>query len=307
MTTPNRFIRFYPDGRVSYSQRLTVWARCSMHLGKFPFDSQKCPLEIGSFGYHAGDVQYEWAGQAIEFGKFEMAEMALKEFHHGVDTGLTNRKLANGFRNDSIAFLTLDFERESGFFLLGIYFPLTLVVVCSWVGLQIYYSYQPFPTNFIAFNQAAFLKAVEKYTSQNLHSEFALFVFSIVSSFFHFLQVAFWIVKTDTPSRTSLGIITILSVTKIGFGGKTKPKVIRMMGMRKTVMMTMMLRMMVITNQSEGGLFHRFGHLQHHLLRFHLCRTLRVCSHQLHWDVCSEVCLYHLHSDHHWLLYQVSS
>merc|ERR1712032_1566134 len=37
--------------------------------------------------------------------------------------------------------------------------------------------------------------------------------------------VAFWIVKTDTPSRTSLGIITILSVTKIGFGGKTKPKV----------------------------------------------------------------------------------
>ena len=40
-----------------------------------------------------------------------------------------------------------------------------------------------------------------------------------------FLQVAFWIVKTDTPSRTSLGIITILSVTKIGFGGKTKPKV----------------------------------------------------------------------------------
>lgn len=169
MTTPNRFIRFYPDGRVSYSQRLTVWARCSMHLGKFPFDSQKCPLEIGSFGYHAGDVQYEWAGQAIEFGKFEMAEMALREFHHGVDTGLTNRKLANGFRNDSIAFLTLDFERESGFFLLGIYFPLTLVVVCSWV--------------------------------------------------------AFWIVKTDTPSRTSLGIITILSVTKIGFGGKTKPKV----------------------------------------------------------------------------------
>ena len=65
-----------------------------------------------------------------------------------VATGLTNRKLASGFRNDSIAFLTLelfflcsflffsrlDFERESGFFLLGIYFPLTLVVVCSWVG-----------------------------------------------------------------------------------------------------------------------------------------------------------------------------
>ena len=32
-------------------------------------------------------------------------------------------------------------------------------------------------------------------------------------------------VKTDTPSRVALGIITILSVTKIGFGGKAKPKV----------------------------------------------------------------------------------
>ena len=33
----NRFIRFYPDGRVSYSQRLTVWARCAMHLGEEVF------------------------------------------------------------------------------------------------------------------------------------------------------------------------------------------------------------------------------------------------------------------------------
>ena len=77
----------------------------------------------------------------------------------------------------------------------------------------------------------------------------------------HCLQVAFWIVKTDTPSRTSLGIITILSVTKIGFGGKTKPKVVMMkiinmavIGMRKTVLTTMSMMMtikrMVMINQS---------------------------------------------------------
>ena len=37
--------------------------------------------------------------------------------------------------------------------------------------------------------------------------------------------VAFWIVKTDAPARCGLGITTVLSVTKIGFGGKGKPQV----------------------------------------------------------------------------------
>ena len=37
--------------------------------------------------------------------------------------------------------------------------------------------------------------------------------------------VAFWIVRTDAPARCGLGITTVLSVTKIGFGGKGKPQV----------------------------------------------------------------------------------
>jgi uncharacterized membrane protein len=37
--------------------------------------------------------------------------------------------------------------------------------------------------------------------------------------------VAFWIVKTDAPARCALGITTVLSVIKIGFGGKGKPQV----------------------------------------------------------------------------------
>ena len=117
----------------------------------------------------------------------------------------------------------------------------------------------------------------------------------------YFLQVAFWIVKTDTPSRTSLGIITILSVTKIGFGGKTKPKVVMMI--RKTVLAVMSL-MTMMRNQSEGGLLHRLGHLQHHLLCFYPCCSLRVRSHQLHRDVCSEVYRNQLHrNNHHHHLY----
>ena len=38
--------------------------------------------------------------------------------------------------------------------------------------------------------------------------------------------VAFWIVRTDAPARCGLGITTLLSVIKLGFGGgKNKPQV----------------------------------------------------------------------------------
>ena len=55
---PNRFIRISHNGRISYSQRLTVKARCQMDLRKFPLDSQLCPLEIGSFGHDASQMVY---------------------------------------------------------------------------------------------------------------------------------------------------------------------------------------------------------------------------------------------------------
>ena len=61
ITVPNKFLRISPDGRVSYSQRLTIHARCRMHLLKFPLDSQICPLWISSYGYASRYVyQYQF-------------------------------------------------------------------------------------------------------------------------------------------------------------------------------------------------------------------------------------------------------
>ena len=66
ITTPNRFVRsvsvrgnclvlfnahisrLFPNGRVLYSQRLTIRAHCIMNLEDFPMDRQRCPLKIGS-------------------------------------------------------------------------------------------------------------------------------------------------------------------------------------------------------------------------------------------------------------------
>ena len=52
------FLRISPEGRVSYSQRLTVSARCKMNLRKFPHDSQSCPLKVSSFGHSGEELVY---------------------------------------------------------------------------------------------------------------------------------------------------------------------------------------------------------------------------------------------------------
>ncbi|XP_011180329.1 gamma-aminobutyric acid receptor alpha-like [Zeugodacus cucurbitae] len=60
ITTPNKFVRIYQNGRVLYSSRLTIKAGCPMNLEDFPMDIQKCPLKFGSFGYTTADVVYRW-------------------------------------------------------------------------------------------------------------------------------------------------------------------------------------------------------------------------------------------------------
>ncbi|XP_035787592.1 gamma-aminobutyric acid receptor alpha-like isoform X3 [Anopheles albimanus] len=51
ITTPNKFVRLYQDGRVLYSSRLTIKAGCPMNLEDFPMDTQRCPLKFGSSEY----------------------------------------------------------------------------------------------------------------------------------------------------------------------------------------------------------------------------------------------------------------
>ncbi len=48
ITVPNRLIRIYPEGRVLFSQRLTLRLECPMKLQKFPLDNQTCIINIGS-------------------------------------------------------------------------------------------------------------------------------------------------------------------------------------------------------------------------------------------------------------------
>ena len=152
LQVPNRFSRIYPDGSGAYSQRLTIHATCPMDLKKFPLDNQMCPLLIGSYGYSAEDVVYQWmkkvfielelsveillsaaksfltlllfrhfpSFQPISFDDVSMSQFLFSRFEHGVHTNDTNRLTENGFRNDSLAYVFFFFERQTGFFILQV-------------------------------------------------------------------------------------------------------------------------------------------------------------------------------------------
>ena len=66
----------------------------------------------------------------------DMAQFLLKNYTYGIITEMTQRKIASGFRNDSIAYLNFFLERQTGYFLLQYYTPLTVIVMCSWVVSQ---------------------------------------------------------------------------------------------------------------------------------------------------------------------------
>lgn len=77
ITTPNKFMRLFPNGRVLYSQRLTIRASCQMDLSHFPMDMQSCPLSIGSFGYSKDDVEYRWTkGRGVNIA----SDMKMSQF-----------------------------------------------------------------------------------------------------------------------------------------------------------------------------------------------------------------------------------
>ena len=129
------FVRVSPDGTVSYSQRLTVSAYCPMDLTKFPLDSQICKLVIGSFGYSAEDMIYRWSQpKAVSLDDIDMAQMKIVKQELFEEEAVGLRRTRNAFRNDSTLTLEFYFDRQTGFFLLQIYTPLTLIVFCSWVA-----------------------------------------------------------------------------------------------------------------------------------------------------------------------------
>ncbi|XP_023346187.1 gamma-aminobutyric acid receptor alpha-like [Eurytemora carolleeae] len=130
ITTPNRFVRLFPNGRVLYSQRLTIRATCIMNLEGFPMDKQKCPLRIGSFGYTADDVTYKWTtGRGVNIASdMKLSQFDLISTPTGTETTLRNQGI------HSTLIVSFHLQRHMGDFVIQVYGPCILLVVISWVS-----------------------------------------------------------------------------------------------------------------------------------------------------------------------------
>ncbi|XP_038057920.1 gamma-aminobutyric acid receptor subunit alpha-2-like [Patiria miniata] len=172
VTTPNRLFRISPEGKVLYTQRLTLKAECMMNLAKYPMDVQVCPLHFGSNSYSEEDVVYRWlyepenASASIEVSEdIRFSQFSLKTWN-------AERSVKVSDRIGNRTQLTVKFHlaRNAGFFVISTYIPCVLLVVLSWVS--------------------------------------------------------FWLNREATPARVALCIMTLLTITTLGWSSRAVlPKV----------------------------------------------------------------------------------
>ncbi|XP_071439192.1 gamma-aminobutyric acid receptor alpha-like [Hetaerina americana] len=200
ITTPNKFVRLYQDGRVLYSSRLTIKAGCPMNLEDFPMDIQRCPLKFGSFGYTTRDVLYRWnsarrvaIAEDMKLSQFDLITTPTANQTDALKTGRGRAAAAKvgGIAGSPVGTLahvdprsatvvtvseysmlvvSFHLQRHMGNFLIQVYGPCVLLVVLSWVS--------------------------------------------------------FWLNREATADRVSLGITTVLTMTFLGLEARTDlPKV----------------------------------------------------------------------------------
>ncbi|XP_039630700.1 gamma-aminobutyric acid receptor subunit gamma-2 isoform X1 [Polypterus senegalus] len=134
ITTPNRMLRIWNDGRILYTLRLTIDAECQLKLNNFPMDEHSCPLEFSSYGYPKEEIVYLWKKSSVEVG--DTRSWRLYQFSF---VGLRNTSEVVKTTSGDYVVMTVffDLSRRMGYFTIQTYIPCTLIVVLSWVSFWI--------------------------------------------------------------------------------------------------------------------------------------------------------------------------
>ncbi|XP_043241098.1 gamma-aminobutyric acid receptor alpha-like [Amphibalanus amphitrite] len=132
ITRPNKLIRLSSNGVILYSMRLTIKAKCPMLLQHFPMDKQTCPLVIGSYAYTSHDVIYEWDHENVRLAR----GIYLSQFDL-ISYPFRNATVQRKGEEYSILQVNFNLQRHTGYFMINVYLPCTLIVVLSWVSFWI--------------------------------------------------------------------------------------------------------------------------------------------------------------------------
>nr|VZI34219.1 unnamed protein product [Spirometra erinaceieuropaei] len=136
MTLPNYLLRVYPDGSVLYSQKITMRFACQMDLQTFPMDTQRCDINIGSYGYTLSELKFVWR----ETAAVELPEkLQISEFNTPKNfTTLDCTSVANtstGAYTCLLAKFTL--QRQLGSYLVTTYIPNILIIMVSFLSFWV--------------------------------------------------------------------------------------------------------------------------------------------------------------------------
>ncbi|XP_048399783.1 gamma-aminobutyric acid receptor subunit gamma-2-like isoform X1 [Stegostoma tigrinum] len=135
ITTPNRMLRIWNDGRILYTLRLTIEAECQLQLHNFPMDEHSCPLVFSSYGYPKDEIIYQWARyRSVIFGEPRFWRLYQFAFLGLRNTTDLVRTTSGDYVVMSVYF---DLSRRMGYFTIQTYIPCTLTVVLSWVSFWI--------------------------------------------------------------------------------------------------------------------------------------------------------------------------
>uniref|UniRef100_A0A673LE15 Gamma-aminobutyric acid receptor subunit gamma-3 n=1 Tax=Sinocyclocheilus rhinocerous TaxID=307959 RepID=A0A673LE15_9TELE len=134
ITTPNRLLRLWSNGRVMYTLRLTINAECYLKLHNFPMDEHSCPLEFSSYGYPKNEIQYRWQRRSVE-----VADQRYWRLYQFAFVGLRNTSDVAHTQSGEYVVMTIffDLSRRMGYFTIQTYIPCSMIVVLSWVSFWI--------------------------------------------------------------------------------------------------------------------------------------------------------------------------
>lgn len=135
VTQENILLFIFRNGDVLISMRLSVTLSCPLDLTLFPMDTQRCKMQLESFGYTTDDLQFMWQSN----DPVQMDEIALPQFdikQEDIEYGnCTKFYSGTGYYTCVEVIFTL--RRQVGFYMMGVYAPTLLIVVLSWLSFWI--------------------------------------------------------------------------------------------------------------------------------------------------------------------------
>ncbi|KAK9399073.1 glycine receptor subunit beta [Crotalus adamanteus] len=80
VTQENILLFIFRDGDVLVSMRLSVTLSCPLDLTLFPMDTQRCKMQLESFGYTTDDLRFIWqSGDPVQLEKIALPQFDIKK------------------------------------------------------------------------------------------------------------------------------------------------------------------------------------------------------------------------------------